>query len=259
MSNHAFERLLDLVLRPFLLSISDLFPGLFPSHWVLNPPFDKQGSLVANDRQTLKSLYMGMCFQISYVGTLQYRVHVDGVSSMDASGLVESIALGGERIYSRLLTRRRVIRGHRRDGFNLCTIRLLAQIEEIRGIDVAFHHLRTQLEDICCYRRPSQDPAGLCKFVCKVGLVQRMLRLATDFRDTCLLSNRGRSYLDDLIAALVAVVLKEQLIRLAVAMALHPRLGEFSSLSVLGADIIPLCVPRLIQKPVNSWSMVMME
>ena len=184
---------------------------------------------------------------------------MDGGCSVDVSGLIETMSRWGGRIYSRLLTRKRGIRVYsswRRGGVRVLSTRIIAQIDEIRGLDAVFHRLRSQLDDICCGRPPSYDPAGLCKFACYVGMVGQMRQGAVDFRDQCILPHTGKVYLNDLIARLDAIVSLEQSIWLAAAMSLHARLGECSPLSVLGVDMLPLCMPRLIYDPVGSWSMI---
>jgi hypothetical protein len=64
-------------------------------------------------------------------------------------------------------------------------------------------------------------------------------------------------YLSELIVMLDGVIGTEQSISLAVAMALHPRLGDASPLAVLGADLLPLCVPRMVFSPVGNWMQVL--
>ena len=252
MSSHSCDELSNHLIRPFLVSLSTLFPGLFPPHWIRCPPV-RTIQAVATDRQSLRALYLMVCEYVSNhtVCDDEYRV--------DVSGLVETISRWGERIYSRLLTRRRAIHGYgsrRRGAYRVFTVRIMAQIDEIRGLDAVFHRLRSQLQDICCDRCPSYDPAGLCRFACYVGMVGRMRRIAVDFRDQCVLPYTGKVYLNDLIMQLDAVVSLEQSIWLAAAMSLHARLGRCSPLSVLGADILPLCMPRLIYEPVGSWSTI---
>ena len=145
----------------------------------------------------------------------------------------------------------------RRGGFQILAIRMMAQMDEIRGFDVVFYRLRSQLNDICCSRPPACDPVWLCKFACYTGAVRQMRQLAVAFRDMCVVPRKGNVYLNDLIMRLDAAVMFECSIYLAVAMSLHARLGDHSPLAVLGGDIIPLCVPRLIYDPVGRWQMVM--
>lgn len=253
MSSHSCDKLFNHLIRPFLVSLSNLFPVLFPSRWIQCPPVrTRPTTVISNDHQSLRSLYMTMCEHVSSHG----NTVCDGEHRVDLSGLVETISRWGERIYSRLLTRRRAIHGYgarRRGRYRVLTMRIMAQIDEIRGSDAVFDRLRSQLEDICCGRLPSYDPAGLCTFARCVGMVGRMRRLALDFRDKCMLPSTGKVYLSDLIVRLDAVVSLEQSIWLAAAMSLHARLGKCSPLSALGADVLPLCMPRLIYEPVGSW------
>jgi hypothetical protein len=98
---------------------------------------------------------------------------VDTSSSVDASLLVRIIVSGGESIYPRLLTRRRLLWGGggpaARNRFRVCIVRMQAQIETIRGTDVVFHRLRSQIEDRNSSLSVSYTPTGLCWFECSVG------------------------------------------------------------------------------------------
>ncbi len=54
-----------------------------------------------------------------------------------------------------------------------------------------------------------------------------------------------------------ALIQSERCMRLAVAMALHARLGAESGLAVLGNDVLVLCVPTVVCEPIGTWNMLL--
>jgi hypothetical protein len=250
------------LLQPFLLSLSQMFPVAFPSSWVLHPPVGAQCFGFMDESRSLRVMFLEMCVLVSNLGK-ECR-HPSASSCVDVSRVVESVAMGGESIYSRLFARKRRfwsrVEGYQCSGisnYRVCVIRVLAQIEEIRGMDTVFLRLKAQLEDIRCNRQTTYSPLGLCRFACSVGLVGRMRQMAVAFRDVCVLKKRGVAYLNELILRLDALVESEREIGLAVAMALHPRLGQSSALAVLGCDLLPLCLPVVVCSPIGSWRLLM--
>lgn len=257
MSPSVCERMLTLLIRPFLESLSDLLPTLFPLHWVNSPPYicdthSVVSSSSCSGHHSLRHVYLEMCMSYAKV-----RNH----PSVNAIQLVHDITLGGENIYSRLLTRRRFLQGRRGSlascGFRVCITRIRAQIESIKGLDVVFCTLRSQIEELNGFRATSYTPFALCKFACSLGMVERMLSMVLRFREQCALTTRGRKYLDELAALLGALIQSERCMRLAVAMALHARLGAESGLAVLGNDVLVLCVPTVVCEPIGTWSMLL--
>jgi hypothetical protein len=254
-----YARLLEGLVRPFLASLSEILPSLFPIAWTRQsppsqPPVGAAG--VVCGHLSLRCLFRRMCECMARP--------VDAASSgVDASLLVRTIVSGGESIYSRLLTRRRLLWGGggpaARNRFRVCIVRIQAQIEAIRGTDVVFHRLRSQIEDLNSSLAVSYTPTGLCRFACSVGMVEQMLQLALRFRVECFLVKESRLYLGELIALLRGVLWTEQQLRLAVAMALHARLGAASALGALGVDLLPLCVPTVICKPIGTWTLLLDE
>ena len=250
-----YMRLVDELIRPYLLSLSGMLPSLFPTEWVCRPPLSlpRVGGRMMYGHLSLRCLFLQMCQCVA--------LSVDGVaarqdSAVDATPLVQTIVLGGEDIYSRLLTRKRMLwrgRVRCRSGYRLWIVRMQAQIESIRGTDVVFQRLRSQIEDLNSFRAVSYTPEGLCKFACNVGMVDRMLHLAERFSDECYLAFAGRRYLGELISMLEHILESERERRLAVAMALHARLGGMSGLGGLGGDLLPLCIPSIMSPPIGTW------
>lgn len=248
-SHETHARLSAVILQPFLLSLSQMFPVSFPSSWITHPPAGVPCFSFMDESRSLRFLFMEMCLQVS---ALCDRCD----EKVDIELAVERIAMSGESIYARLFGRRRAIRNQRTrqdDCFRVGVIRIVAQIEEMRGYDTVFCRIRAQLEDISSGVPTSYTPSGLCKFACSVGLVKRMRTVAISFRVNCMLKRSMFRYLGELILRLDRVVEVENEVGLAVAMALHSRLGASSLLAMLGADLLPLCIPSVICKPIGSW------
>ena len=244
LSHEQYARLSTVILQPFLLSLSQLFPVSFPSAWITNPP--SGAPCFMDESRSLRFLFMEMCVRVSAL--------CDG--KVDIAQAVERIALSGESIYARMLGRKRAIRNRQtqpNDGFRVGVIRIVAQIEEMRGYDAVLHRIRLQLEDINRGVPAAYTPSGLCKFACSVGLVKRMRAIAVSFRTECLMKHSLYLYLDQLIVRLDRIVGAENEVWLAAAMALHPRLGASSMLATLGTDLLPMCIPSVICKPIGSW------
>jgi hypothetical protein len=60
-----------------------------------------------------------------------------------------------------------------------------------------------------------------------------------------------------LISLLEHVLRTERERRLAVAMALHARLGGVSELAALGGDLLPLCIPSIMSPPIGTWAQLL--
>ena len=253
-----FLHLVDALVRPFLLSLSGMLPSLFPSEWVLHPlpSLPKPGGMPYG-HLSLRCLFLQMC---QCVAKNVDEVAAGRCSSVDARTMIQTIVFGGEDIYSRMLTRKRMLWRGRircRVGFRLSIVRMQAQIESIRGTDIVLQRLRSQIEDLNSHRDVSYTPEGLCKFACNVGMAERMLHLAERFSDECYLAFASRHYIGELICLLEHVLKTERERRLAVAMALHARLGGGSELAALGGDLLPLCIPSIMSPPIGTWAQLL--
>jgi hypothetical protein len=101
----------------------------------------------------------------------------------------------------------------------------------------------------------------LCRFACTIGHVEHMARIARRIRDECDVTRSCRGFLNGLILQLEEGVLAaEQDARLAVAMALHSRLGSAAGIACLGADLLPLCLPESAERgAIGTWREVLCE
>ena len=99
----------------------------------------------------------------------------------------------------------------------------------------------------------------LCRFACTIGHVEHMAYLARRIRDECDVTRSCRGFLNGLIHQLEEGVLAaEQGARLAVAMALHSRLGSAAGIACLGADLLPLCLPESAERgAIGTWREVL--
>ncbi len=175
---------------------------------------------------------------------------------VDLTQLVDDLFVGGTNIHARLVARRRFLRRRgyfSRRSFYVCMDRLGAQLDTIRGLDVVFHRLFSQITRLNSGRQVSCPVEWMCRFARRIGQVEHMASLANRVRGECALSDQAKWYLDRLILLLNGVLIAELGVRLAVAMALHPRLGSGSILSSLGGDLLPLCIPSLVCEPVGLW------
>jgi hypothetical protein len=127
--------------------------------------------------------------------------------------------------------------------------RLSFQADQIRGVDVASVHLLTQLDVL-------GDPEQMCVFACEMGCAERTKSLALALR-TQYADCPRRRFLDELIGRFDRTETRARESCLAVAMALHSRLGQASPLAVLGLDLLPRCLPEYGSPPLNSWSGVL--
>ena len=226
-----YERMVSLLLRPLLLSISQLFPVTFPSAWITNPPCSlDRFPLGDEDLRSPRLIFMEMCARVA------------GVATTDVTGLVKRIVLCGNFFYFRVLDRRRLKIGGKRE-IDLIRVRL----DAIHYPDIVFRRLREVLvsSNHVCFSQ------AMCNFACEVGMVKHMRQLAERFRVRCKYWRR-MEYLDRLIAKLDTVLAHEQSTNIAIAMALHVRLGSSAGLAALGPDLLLLCIPSV--KPIGSWT-----
>ena len=228
-----YERMVALLLRPLLLSISQLFPVTFPSAWITNPPCTLDKFPTGDeDLRSPRLLFMEMCARVA------------GGATTDVSGLVKRIVLCGNFFYFRVLDRRRPRIGGMRE-IDLIRVRL----DAIHYPDIIFRRLRDVVvsitSDRICYTQ------AMCNFASEVGMVKHMRQLAERFRAKCKYWRRIE-YLDRLIAELDAMLAHEHSTKIAIAMALHVRLGSAAGLAALGPDLLPMCIP--VVRPIGSWA-----
>ena len=256
-----YERVFDFMIKPFLLSLCELVPSLFPARWVSDPPpqalhvsaydvRDAAGTLLGH--LSLRILFMEMCRSIHRVS----KSAAAAADWVDITRLVDDVTVAGINIYARLISRRRFFyrRGlSTRDSFRVCVERINAHIQSIQGVDIVFHRLQMQVEKLNSCRPPSYTPVQMYRFACHVGRVEHMAYLAVRFRDECALSGRGKRYLNQLILLLQGVLIAEIDTRLALAMALHSRLGAEAGIAALGCDLLPLCIPSREGEPIVFW------
>jgi hypothetical protein len=261
----AFERVLELMIRPFLLSLCDLLPSLFPALWVSHPPppppdtvstFDdvRGPSGALHGHLSMRRLFVEMCRSVERVAKS------DASGTLDVIRLISDITIGGVNIYSRLISRRRFIirrAGISYGSFRVRLERLDAMIQSIGGIDVVFHRIQYQILLHRDCRPPSYTPSQLCRFACSIGRVEHMAHLARRIVNECVRSGSEKRYLTQLVRSLDGVLSAELEVRLAVGMALHPRLGAASGLAVLGSDLLPMCIHSSICRPICSWQLLL--
>jgi hypothetical protein len=243
MSVETFERIRARLLIPFLMGISNLVPALFPSQWVGTPPvLQRPGD--AGD--SLRSEFRFLC---AMVGLWQTLVRRDG--SLDARTIIFSVSSRGDSLLTWLTTRRRWLFGFVSPSDHR-VVRLRMQARLLRGSDAVFSNFYTEVLSIVYRVRDPLDIESMCRIALGCGAVERIRTLAREYR----LRFRDRAlarYLSSLEAALDAKQSFENECLVAVAMALHPRLGAFSSLAAVGRDLLPYCAPRLEQEPLLCW------
>ncbi len=252
-----YERLLVQMVRPYLLSFSEILPSLFPSHWITDPPLPigvTNFTVELHNRLPLRLIFVEMCRAVVRVKACR------GEDVVDVTPMVKSLTSGGVSIYSRLIARAKFFRRKGlflKHSFHVSTVRIAACIESIRGVDIAFHHLRVQLEELNGGHLAWFTPASLCRLACNVGMVSRMSHLAKRFRSECCIGKQGVLYLDQLIRQLDDILSFEFQVRLALAMSLHSRLGMAAGVAVLGGDLLPLCISSSVCEPIVIWNEIM--
>lgn len=216
------KHIIQKMLKPVLYEVSDLYPSWFPRSWVEQP------------------LETFECGEIS----LHWRYHnccrlVNNVHSMDASGVVCRFVSSMDDLCGCLMACRPCTRVYR----------LSLQVDQLRGVNVAFTHLLIQLDQL-------GDPRWLCNFAYEMGCWDATHCLAKNLQMCCMVGAERR-FLDGLVRCFDEREREVHQMLLAVAMALHPRLGEGSALAVLNLDLLIACVPSYISPPLRSWSGVL--
>jgi hypothetical protein len=189
--------------------------------------------------------------------------------------LVADLTFGCVNIHSVLVSRRRFFRrmSYLAWWHGRAFDRLLAQIDSIRGRDVVFHRLCAQIDRLnkkSDLKKKSTDTDDdhqhvalavreTVQFACSIGHVERMAHLARRIRDECnpatLVSASSSEFLHRLIHTLHRLLSDERDARLALGMALHPRLGAGAGIASLGEDVLLLCVgwSSAVSEPVATW------
>ena len=234
-----FERIHSRLLTPFLLNFSDLSPALFPRKWVSSPPH------LARTGDSLRAEFCYMCQSVSGWRALVRDGHID------AFQLIASLTSRGENLLAWLTIRGRIF-GARGPTSDALKLRIRLQVRQIRGVDSIFFRLYGEVLAItCCMRSPSLD--AMVWLATETGSVDRMRSLALDFGAKFAGQNSAVvAYMAQLTFALDGHKRTERRSLLAVAMALHPRLGDASPLAQLGQDLLPLCLPRACE-PLLGW------
>ena len=234
-----FELIHSRLLIPFLMNFSELAPVLFPRKWVRSPP------LFARTGDSLRCEFYYMCLSVaSWKASAQ-----DG--RIDAFQLIASLTSRGENLLAWLTIRRRIF-GATGPTSDAPKLRIRLQVRQIRGVDTIFFRLYGEVLAIsCCLRPPSLD--AMVQFAADTCSVSRMRSLAYEFGKKFAGKNGAIvDFMARLGATLAELEHKERQRLLAVAMALHPRLGDASPLAQLGQDLLPLCLPHACE-PLLGW------
>ena len=172
---------------------------------------------------------------------------------INAMQLLYSLTSRGDNVLTWLTRRRRWLFGVVSVS-DVRVVRLFVQAKQIRGSDAVFSKLYSEiLAMVHCLRAPLSVDA-MAQFACTVGGVAQMRSLAAEFHALFLGNSRtALRYLASLVASLDRMQSMECQRLLAVAMALHARLGAGSPLACIGRDLLPHCVSRSIQEPLLGW------
>ena len=142
-------------------------------------------------------------------------------------------------------------------------MRLSASTHELGGVDVVYRRLNFQLAALSRHMTPSVTSKKLGEYAFDIGRPNYMLQLARLFLDWFMRRNGShrccwhiREYLNSLINHITGAQRQAISRNVAVAMALHARLGRDAMLGMLGSDIMPMCIAE--SKPsVITWRDVM--
>lgn len=218
-----FETMADQMLKPTLHELSSMFPNWFPFEWIDHPPVMPEQRMFS-----LNGLFLKCC-----------RLANDSMS-YSAEVLVCNFVTCMDDLCCWLMIRHRCSRVYR----------LSFQVDQLRGVDVASAYLLMQLD------RGTKDTEWLCVFANEMGCMESMRNAALRLR---MYHSDGakRECLDRLLADLDRFDERVHQFRLAVAMALHPRLGQQSLLACLDVDLLPGCMPTYTSPPLRTWSDVL--
>jgi hypothetical protein len=176
--------------------------------------------------------------------------------------VVLSIQCWSEELVSWLLRRRRR-GGDAGVSERAQLVRLSASTHELGGVDVVYRRLNFQLAALSRHMTPSVTSKKLGEYAFDIGRPNYMLKLARLFLDWFMRRNGNhrccwhiREYLNSLINHIIGDQRQAISRNVAVAMALHARLGKDAMLGMLGSDIMPMCIVE--SKPsVITWRDVM--
>jgi hypothetical protein len=249
MPPEGYRELYTKMMQPLLRNFSEFNPALFPVEWVDAAPPEYMPV------NPMRRIFHHMC------SCLDAHRYVEG---NEAEDVVFSIQSWSEELIAWLLRRRRK-GGESGKVERKQLIRLAASTHELVGIDVVFKRLNFQIASFGRYEDPPLSVARMCDYVFDIGRPLYALYLARLFltwyakkggHSRC--CHHVRSYLQRLVDMIVSTRLQDVDRNVAVAMALHERLGCASGLNVLGPDILALCLDRRKESLVT-WRDVMGE
>ena len=233
-------RLVSLMLVPVLNSFCDLLPLVFPREWIGARP----SSIVA--KTTVRGAFRDLCILVQYVRDMTVNVSL----CYDLRNEVFMFHSEASNLLDWITQRRRW--GSMRSGERR-VMRMKLRINQLQGKDMLHSRLYSEISAIACNIREPVAVGTLLQFACDVGGVEHMIELSRCFRSRAGNGSRISVYMDRLIARLCSVRRRDHECALAVAMALHSRLGSASALGSLGDDILPRCVPWIQASPIPPW------
>jgi hypothetical protein len=193
----------------------------------------------------------------------------------DVSGLLCSLKCKGESLLCWLAARRRWLAVEKRvrlhhhqfndnDEFvsvSVLVFRMRMQAKMADGIDVVYSRVYAEVVAVLGFTRAPLSTDAMCQFARDVGAVDRMRELAIAFRHKFTASAttttktqqspRVARYMSELVVSLDHLQQDETDRLIAVAMSLHSRLGDRSSLACISGDVLPLCVHRTVCAPLR--------
>ena len=248
MSSDAYRHVYDHMLVPLLRSFSGFNAHMFPYAWIGNRPPDPVPS------NPIRCLFHHMC------SCLQAHAAVEGDEVED---VVRSIHGWGEELVSWLMRRRRT-GGEAGQKERLRLARIVASLHELIGVDVVYRRIYIQVANIMRRECVSVSPGVMCAYGFDLGRHNHMADVAQLFYDWYavgrsakgLLNMRILEYMRAVKASIESRLQREVEHKTALAMALHHRLGAQAGISVLGADVLPACVPKAVDS-ILTWRDVM--
>ena len=246
MPKEAYRALYDQIMVPFLLQVHAFNAELFPREWITDPPAQKPKCRVS-------LLFHHMCSCM--------RLYQECEGNMP-EGVIFSIRDWGRCIFSKLVRRKR-------SRWTAEEIRLDAQIHELGGVNSAYHLLNKQAIHLGQGGHCDLPPCKVAFTAQCMGALPEMLKVArmlychymeceTDGDNSldAAMHSCVLVYLGKVVDWLALTVEQEEERAVAVAMALHPRLGEASPLLQVGSDLLPYCMPASVVG-LNRWTDVL--
>ena len=245
----------DRIVVPFLMSFSALIPSLFPCGWVEYTPSREMEEILMK-KDSLRGEYFRMC---SLVSDWKKEFSSGDSDFVDASGFFTSLKCKGENLLCWVAARRRwkwLVESNQVhfDDYmdaSVMIFRMRMQTKQINGVDVIYSRVYEEVVSSLGFTRSPLSSDAMCQFARDIGGVARMRELAVAFRHKFTASQcfRVTRYLSRLVVALDSLQNDQDQCLIAVAMALHPRLGDRSLLACVGGDILPRCVHYMICAP----------